>query len=101
MILTAHHRAASVYPVEVSGWDCTEAFFVEKADLEWDEDSGKYVVLNHKLREGAHVFVRLIQAGLSGRTYPVPYAARFARTTEEGRFQFQLIPAHPRVEWTG
>ncbi len=36
---------ARLYEAEVSGWDSAESFFVEKCDLEWNEDSGKQVAL--------------------------------------------------------
>ena len=46
--------ASSHYCVEVSGWDVSEGFFVEKCELEWNEQSGKCVAMRRTLPEGAH-----------------------------------------------
>ncbi len=78
MSLTARHPVTNFYPVEVSGWDASESFFVEKSELEWEEDAGKRVILHRTLGEGAHVFVRLIQS-------------------PEGHWQFRLLPVRPRA----
>lgn len=47
--------------VEVSGWDEDEIFFVERAELGWDEFAGKHVTLTRMLSEGSIIFVRPIQ----------------------------------------
>lgn len=47
--------------VEVSGWDEDEIFFVERAELGWDEFAGKHVALTRMLSEGSIIFVRPIQ----------------------------------------
>ena len=39
---TASQQTA--YPVEVSGWDEHEDFFVQKTELQWSEQSGKHVL---------------------------------------------------------
>lgn len=98
MSLSARHPVTNLYPVEVSGWDASELFFVEKAELEWEEDAGKQVILHRMLREGAHIFVRLVQSFSTERSHPVPYEARFLGSTADGRWQFQLLPLRPRAE---
>ena len=98
MFLTARHPVANFYPVEVSGWDASELFFVEKSELEWEEDAGKQVVLHRMLREGAHIFVRLIQSFSSERSHPVPYKTHYVGSTADGHWQFRLLPVGPRVE---
>ena len=96
MSLTGRHPVINFYPVEVSGWDASESFFVERSELEWEEDSGKRVVLHRMLRDGAHIFVRLIQSFSSDRSYPVPYEAHSVGSTPDGHCQFRLLPARQR-----
>jgi hypothetical protein len=90
MCLTAHQPVINLYPVEVSGWDASESFFVEKSELVWEEDAGKSVILHRMLRDGAHIFVRLIQSFSSDRSYPVPYEAHAAGLTPEGLYRYGL-----------
>ena len=101
MFGSARHPVTNFYPVEVSGWDASEVFFVEKSELEWDEAAGKQVVLHRMLREGAHVFVRLMQSSSSERSYPVPYEARYAGSTADGHWQFRLLAVKKRVDQIG
>lgn len=101
MFLAARYPITNFYPVEVSGWDASEAFFVEKSELEWDEEAGKQVVLRRMLREGAHVFVRLIQSFSQERSNPVPYEARYAGSTPDGHCQFRLLAVKQRVDKMG
>lgn len=101
MFLTARHPVANFYPVEVSGWDASELFFVEKSELEWEEDAGKQVILHRMLREGAPIFVRLIQPFSSERSHPVPYEAHYVGSTAEGHWQFRLLPVRPRANRRG
>ena len=46
MLLTEQRLICNSYPVEVSGWDISHMFFVEKSELEWKEESGKYLTLS-------------------------------------------------------
>jgi hypothetical protein len=86
-----------LYAVEVSGWDSTEKFFVEKCDLEWNEESGKQVTLQRTLNDNAVLLVRLMQPGETDRSHPVAYEAEFARKTKSGRHQFRLNVVVPRL----
>jgi hypothetical protein len=90
MLQDAAYAVSELYRVEVSGWDSMQTFFVEKAKLEWSEESGKNVVMGHPLREKAIIFVRLLQPTASERSYPIPYEAEFMATTPEGRHQYRL-----------
>ena len=101
MSLTARYPVINFYPVEVSGWDTSECFFVERSELEWEEDAGKRVILHRMLRDGAHIFVRLIQSFSSDRSHPVPYEAHAAGPTPEGHWQFRLLPVRPRADRRG
>jgi hypothetical protein len=84
------------YRVEVSGWDSSLTFFVEKSELSWSEEGGKQVTLTHALCPGTMIFVRLLQATSSERSVPVPYQAVHVATTPEGFRQFRLSRAEPR-----
>jgi hypothetical protein len=98
MILTSEHPAANLYRVEVSGWDDNKAFFVENSELEWTEDSGKQVTLNHGLSNGAVIFLRLLQPISSDRSHPVAYEAELVTKTDDGLGQFRLRPVSLRPE---
>lgn len=98
MILTSEHPAANLYRVEVSGWDDNKAFFVENSELEWTEDSGKQVTLNHGLSNGAVIFLRLIQPISNDQSHPVAYEAELVCKTDDGLGQFRLRPVSLRTE---
>jgi hypothetical protein len=85
------------YAVEVSGWDSTQNFFVEKCELAWNEESGKQVVLKRALRENAILFVRLLQAWESNRAHPVVYEAELVGRTQSGLCRFRLNTVAPHV----
>src|SRR5262249_37532770 len=97
MMLSARYPATSTYRVEVSGWDKNRSFFVEKSELEWNEDSGKYISLTRAIPDGAVVFLRLIASLSTDRTDPVAYETEFLETTLDGRYEFRLHPVSPRV----
>jgi len=82
--------------VEVSGWDDNKAFFVENSDLDWTEESGKQVTLNRDLKQGAVVFVRLLQPISNDRSHPVAYEAELVARTDQGLGQFRLRPVSSR-----
>jgi hypothetical protein len=98
MILSARFPVTSLYRVEVSGWDNNQTFFVEKSELEWNEESGKQVALSHAVPDGAVVFLRLLQPISTDRSLPVAYEAEFVATAPNGQHQFRLHPACPRME---
>lgn len=95
MPLETHFTRTSLYRVEVSGWDHEQAFFVEKAELEWSEESGKQLALGHSLSEGAVVFVRLLQPTSIERASAVAYKTQGNGTKKEGQFSFLLKPVQP------
>ena len=96
-MLSAAFPVTGLYRVEVSGWDKSQAFFVEKSDLEWTEDSGKRVVLSYKVQDRSVVFVRLLRQLSAERSHPVPYEAEFVALTPEGGRLFRLHPVSPRT----
>lgn len=89
----------STYRVEVSGWDSTHSFFVEKADLEWSESGEKLVVLRHELREGTILFVRLLQPISPDRSHPVPYTAESIRAANFAKWECRLKQVLPRLNF--
>ena len=88
---------ARLYPVEVSGWDRMEDFFVEKCNLEWGEESEKHVALKTVLRNNAVLLVRLLQPAEADRSHPVVYEAEFVGKTSNGLHQFRLHVVIPRL----
>jgi hypothetical protein len=88
--------ATRLYPVEISGWDNTEDFFVEKCELEWNEQSGKQVALKRELNDSAVLLVRLLQSGDADRSHAVVYEASRVGQTESGLHQFRLDRMVPR-----
>lgn len=98
MSFSACHPAASTYRVEVSGWDSSQTFFVEKSELEWNEQTGKHLTLSRSLRSGTMIFVRLLQSTAPDRSCPVPYRAEYIATTPEGARQFRLNHVQPHSD---
>src|SRR5579863_8198074 len=97
MLQYAHAPTTRHYPVEVSGWDSKQQFFVERCDLIWNEDTGKQVSLKQFLRDSAVLFVRLLQGGESDRSHPVAYETEFMGNTQNGLHQFRLNAVVPRL----
>ncbi len=87
-----------VYDVEVSGGDRTETFFVEKCELQWNEESGKEVALKRALNDHTLLLVRLPQPGESDLSCPVVYEAELRGKTKRGLQQFRLNTAVPRLK---
>jgi hypothetical protein len=86
--------------VEISGWDEANNFFVEKADLEWDDFDGKHISLRHMLADGSIVFLRRLQTMSPHRSAAIAYVTEFIGCTEDGFRQFQLHSVQPRPNQT-
>jgi len=95
MLLTAAGPGTDTYRVEVSGWDSSLEFFVEKSELAWSEENGKQVALAHEVRTGTMIFVRLLRSTFADRTSPVAYRAELVTTNAEGFHQFRLTQVRP------
>lgn len=80
----------SVYRVEISGWDLNEQFFVERAALEWSVGEQTTVLIHRRARQGALLFVRLLENSAPARTFPVAYRVREIRE-REGESAYELI----------
>jgi hypothetical protein len=96
MDLTEALPLTSTATVEVSGWDERETFFVERSELSSDDFANNYISLEHRLLEGAIVFIRALQATYILRPSPVPFEVELLGYDSDGRQQFRLSAAHPR-----
>jgi hypothetical protein len=96
MLLTCGHSRTGTYRVEVSGWDVSHIFFVERSELSWSEADGKQIALTRALNPGTMIFVRLLQATSADRAVAVPYEAEQLANTSEGVWQFRIHRAEPR-----
>jgi hypothetical protein len=95
MLLTPQRPITDTYPVEASGWDSTQSFFVEKSELEWNEVTGKHLTLSRSLCPGSMIFLRLLQPMSSERSLPVAYHAQPTGVTPDGQQQFRLNQIQP------
>lgn len=86
----------TVYRVEVSGWDSSRSFFVEKADLAWSESGEKLVALRHEIGDGTILFVRLLQPISPDRSQPVPYTAEPVGRARLSQWEYRLTQVVPR-----
>jgi len=79
-------RVQNSYRVEVSGWDASENFFVEKSLLEWQGKEQKENLLQSAVREGCVLFVRLLQPTTFVTNIPIAYqAAKVIENDAKGR----------------
>jgi hypothetical protein len=93
--LTAQDHVTDSYPVEASGWDSTQSFFVEKSELRWDEATGKHLTLSRCLCPGSLLFLRLLQPVSKDRSLSVAYQAQHVRVTPDGQQEFRLSQIQP------
>jgi hypothetical protein len=87
---------ATTYSVEVSGWDHSHAFFVERSELTWSKETGKLLTLSRRLPTGAMVFVRLLQSADGERAFPVAYETEALSDGPERTQQFRITRVVPR-----
>lgn len=95
--LSQDMASISSYRVEVSGWDTSDAFFVEKTTLDWSGGDQKEISLRSVLLEDAVVFVRLLQQVGKVDSVPIAYRASGVKAGENGRTIVQLARLHPRA----
>jgi hypothetical protein len=88
------------YHVEVSGWDISENFFVEKTLLDWGHDAQQEIRVRSTLREGCIVFVRLLQPLENGNNLPIAYqAVKVMPKESDGWTRICLAKLHPRTPY--
>ena len=95
--LSQETASINSYRVEVSGWDTSDAFFVEKTTLDWSGGDQKEINLASALHEDAVVFVRLLQQVGKVDSIPIAYRASGVKTGENGRTIVQLARLEPRT----
>lgn len=96
MAAIEHQPLATTYGVEVSGWDHSHAFFVERSELTWSEETGKLLTLSRRLPPRAMIFVRLLQPTDGERAFPVAYETEALSDASERSQQFRITRAVPR-----
>jgi hypothetical protein len=95
--MNGHAEMENCYRVEVSGWDASEDFFVEKTMLHWGEHGDKDIRLRSSLREGCVVFVRVLQRFSNTDVISVAYqVARLSELDGEGCTIVRLAQLYPR-----
>lgn len=95
--LSQEVASISSYRVEVSGWDASDTFFVEKTALDWSGGDKKEISLRAAVCEDAVVFVRLLQEFGKADSFPIAYRAASVETVENGRTLVQLARLNPRT----
>lgn len=96
MAAIEHQPLATTYSVEVSGWDHSHTFFVERSELTWSEETGKLLTLSRRLPPGAMIFVRLLQPTDGERAFPVAYETEGLSDACERFQQFRISRVVPR-----
>jgi hypothetical protein len=85
------------YRVEVSGWDASDNFFVEKTFLIWCDDEKKEVQLRCPLRQDSVIFVRLVQPPAYSGNFPIAYQVSWVGPQgSDGRSRVYLAHLRPR-----
>jgi len=85
--------------VEVSGWDLSERFFVERGTLRAGENEEKLVILHCSVRVGGLVFLRLLDHAEPSMSFPVAYRVREIRDAgAPGTFDVCLRQMWPKPE---
>ncbi len=99
MQLTERESLTGTYSVEVSGWDTSHSFFVEKSELCWYEENGKQLSLSRQLSAGAMVFVRLLRPTEPEPSFPVAYQVEPLFTMSGRPQKFRITRIAPRNVW--
>ncbi len=94
--MTGPSNAPRCHRVEISGWDENEDFFVERADLKWQEENRKHVALRKPVRAGSLVFVRLLDLADENPAFPVAYRAESIEAGETKDYEISLVRLWPK-----
>lgn len=88
----------AIYPIEISGWNVDGEFFVERAQLGWNDLGEKRVSLRETVRDGSVVFVRLMSPKSESAAVPIAYQAELvADQRSRGAVEMKLVPCRPRI----
>ena len=91
-------RERNNVPVEVSGWDASEKFFVESTKIGWSRDEKRELSLRDEVCEGCVVFVRLLQPMEDADNFPI--ACRVVKVKgkgADGRKLVEVVQLRPRA----
>ncbi len=92
----AEHCKGPSHRVEISGWDEKEDFFVESAEMECQEAQAMHVSIHRPVREGALVFVRLLEQFDAPTAMPVAFrAGSVEKAMSKGHFDIALVKMRP------
>jgi hypothetical protein len=87
------------YPIEVSGWDLDNNFFVEMTEFLCSEVAGKQVRLRRALPLGTIIFIRLLAHDSATGSLPVTYRVESAKPQDSaGQCMMQLMQLRPRIK---
>lgn len=85
--------------VEISGWDVDEMFFVERAEVDWDESGEQiHIRMNRTLRMGAVIFLRQMAGMIGSQSYPLAYSVEPMGANENGVCEYRLTPVRSRTK---
>ena len=88
----------SAMRVEISGWDLSEQFFVERGILRSEAQEQKKLTIHRQVRVGGLVFLRLLDNTQPGMAFPVAYRVRDLRQEESpGAFEIYLRQMWPKA----
>jgi hypothetical protein len=86
-----------IYPIEISGWNVNGEFFVERAELRWNDLGEKRISLRETVRDGAVVFARLMSRNADSPAVPIAYQAELVPDQRSrGTIEMKLVPCQPR-----
>ncbi len=89
---------ATIYPIEISGWNVDGEFFVERTELRWNEKGEKRVSIREAVRDGSVVFARLMLQKSDSAAVPIAYQAELVPDQRSrGALEMKLVPCQPRV----
>jgi hypothetical protein len=92
------NRERQNVPVEVSGWDTSEKFFVESTKIRWGRDEKKELSLRGAVHEGCVVFVRPLQPVEGTDSFPIAcQVVKVVGKDGDGRRRVQVVQLRPRA----
>jgi hypothetical protein len=85
--------------VEISGWDLSERFFVERGTLLDAQEEGKRATIHRPVRVGGLLFLRLLSSAHSSVAFPVAFRVREIRAElQDGTYEVTLRQMWPKPE---
>ena len=84
--------------IEISGWNASQDFFVEKTTLEWLESGVRRACARTPLRPGAMIFARALDNYSCNPSFPVAYVVESVSPPDQAGYRElvldQLRPRH-------